>query len=576
MRGGKQVLEVLLYEHIQHGAMSLPGNHVSPSERIPFALLREMTQAVSELKLSKDEGNLVQDRMRNIFVPGIEISRGIVDDARNTDNAWLETVATNYHDESGDIFHRLKLQSQDPVLKLVWMDTSAALKTRETHQAHIDNVAMLRDAYCIERPTNVAPAVKRPSTSSLALPPPPKAPSPAVSPSSRGSKLTISYPRFNSSSNDEFDRKAREAELRFVNAQRRFEEYHIRIKAAPTEVEKTRLQLDIESGIVPVRKNSLLVTEEQIEKDMAALQAEIEIAREGIKRAVEERQAELDRERAIKNAALSEREQLEDLFRQRRALNAKVVVNLAEEQKRAEELALKKEREEKEARVLRERVTLCQETLGQQQQNLKIRLSIVTTEALNTNPEDDQIVIRLRKAVNDATAALSAAENDVRHAEEARAKEERDKQEAVQREREARRRASKLEEEKEQKAAVEEEAKRAARLEKERAATEALEAAMRKAQEQQEEARRRERNESLAKSKREEQERKAAELAALADAQRLARKVEQARLEAADKARREKEEEEARMKQEEAAAKAAAIAAAEEAEAEARRKEVPC
>ena len=28
--------------------------------------------------------------------------QGYVDDPRNTDNAWMETVAVNFHDESGD------------------------------------------------------------------------------------------------------------------------------------------------------------------------------------------------------------------------------------------------------------------------------------------------------------------------------------------------------------------------------------------------------------------------------------------------------------------------------------------
>lgn len=33
-----------------------------------------------------------------------------MDDPRNTDNAWMETVAVNFHDETGDIFGCIKLQ----------------------------------------------------------------------------------------------------------------------------------------------------------------------------------------------------------------------------------------------------------------------------------------------------------------------------------------------------------------------------------------------------------------------------------------------------------------------------------
>ena len=32
----------------------------------------------------------------------VQIYRGYVDDPRNTDNAWMETVVINFHDEIGD------------------------------------------------------------------------------------------------------------------------------------------------------------------------------------------------------------------------------------------------------------------------------------------------------------------------------------------------------------------------------------------------------------------------------------------------------------------------------------------
>lgn len=35
------------------------------------------------------------------FVGALQVYRGYVDDPRNTDNAWMETEAVNYHDETG-------------------------------------------------------------------------------------------------------------------------------------------------------------------------------------------------------------------------------------------------------------------------------------------------------------------------------------------------------------------------------------------------------------------------------------------------------------------------------------------
>lgn len=34
----------------------------------------------------------------------VQIYAGYVDDPRNTDNAWMETVAVNFHDETGTIY----------------------------------------------------------------------------------------------------------------------------------------------------------------------------------------------------------------------------------------------------------------------------------------------------------------------------------------------------------------------------------------------------------------------------------------------------------------------------------------
>lgn len=32
----------------------------------------------------------------------VKVYKGYVDDPRNTDNSWMETVAVNFHDESGN------------------------------------------------------------------------------------------------------------------------------------------------------------------------------------------------------------------------------------------------------------------------------------------------------------------------------------------------------------------------------------------------------------------------------------------------------------------------------------------
>lgn len=46
---------------------------------------------------------------RSNFFHFVQVYRGYVDDPRNTDNAWMETVAINFHDELGTGLARFPL-----------------------------------------------------------------------------------------------------------------------------------------------------------------------------------------------------------------------------------------------------------------------------------------------------------------------------------------------------------------------------------------------------------------------------------------------------------------------------------
>lgn len=49
----------------------------------------------------------------HFFSHGHDIYRGYVDDPRNTDNAWMETVAVNFHDNVGTGVGAFKLHAGD-------------------------------------------------------------------------------------------------------------------------------------------------------------------------------------------------------------------------------------------------------------------------------------------------------------------------------------------------------------------------------------------------------------------------------------------------------------------------------
>lgn len=65
---------------------------VDPGEDPHCTLIREFTEEALD-------GQLYSGQFLKLWEQGVELYRGYVDDARNTDNAWMETIVVNYHDK---------------------------------------------------------------------------------------------------------------------------------------------------------------------------------------------------------------------------------------------------------------------------------------------------------------------------------------------------------------------------------------------------------------------------------------------------------------------------------------------
>ena len=72
---------------------------------------------------------------------------GYVDDPRNTDNAWMETVAVNFHDASGVGVGKFPLAAGDDAGDVQWKDVDAQLKLYASHASFIQTVAKKLDAH---------------------------------------------------------------------------------------------------------------------------------------------------------------------------------------------------------------------------------------------------------------------------------------------------------------------------------------------------------------------------------------------------------------------------------------------
>jgi ADP-ribose pyrophosphatase len=75
------------------------------------------------------------------------VYRGYVDDPRNTDNSWMETVAMNAHDEIGDSVGAFKLTAGDDAEKVRWADLDSDMKLYATHTTFLHDVAKKHDAH---------------------------------------------------------------------------------------------------------------------------------------------------------------------------------------------------------------------------------------------------------------------------------------------------------------------------------------------------------------------------------------------------------------------------------------------
>ena len=98
-------LEMIAIERADCGKMAIPGGMVDEGESITSTLSREFTEeAGAELDMSD----------------ATEVYRGYADDRRNTDNAWIETVAKHKHLDPKTASD-MTLQAGDDAMAVRWL-----------------------------------------------------------------------------------------------------------------------------------------------------------------------------------------------------------------------------------------------------------------------------------------------------------------------------------------------------------------------------------------------------------------------------------------------------------------------
>ncbi|XP_048847704.1 ADP-ribose pyrophosphatase, mitochondrial [Brienomyrus brachyistius] len=148
-RSGLPLLQFVSIMRKDCGEWAIPGGMVDPGERVSLTLQREFSEeALNSLAASPQQRALLRQRIDKLFSsPGLQVYKGYVDDPRNTDNAWMETVAVNFHDETGDSVSELPLQAGDDAGQVTWMDLDSALSYYASHSHFLEMVAKERQAH---------------------------------------------------------------------------------------------------------------------------------------------------------------------------------------------------------------------------------------------------------------------------------------------------------------------------------------------------------------------------------------------------------------------------------------------
>jgi len=121
--GTKDVIEFIAVKRRDNGEWAIPGGMVEAGDTISLTLKKEFhEEAQNILKMNPEQARVLQENTKKLFdFPTTQLYKGYVDDPRNTDNAWMETCCTLFHDKGGDLTRGMRLEAGDDACGVQWM-----------------------------------------------------------------------------------------------------------------------------------------------------------------------------------------------------------------------------------------------------------------------------------------------------------------------------------------------------------------------------------------------------------------------------------------------------------------------
>uniref|UniRef100_A0A0K8T3I1 Nudix hydrolase domain-containing protein n=1 Tax=Lygus hesperus TaxID=30085 RepID=A0A0K8T3I1_LYGHE len=144
----KPILQFVSIRRKDNRQWAFPGGMVDPGEVVSQTLKREfLEETMNSLEMTPELKSRVESHIQEFFSGGDDVYRGYVDDPRNTDNAWMETVAKNFHDEDGSFVGTLSLNAGDDAVGVSWIDVSSQLHLYASHSMMPKSVAEKLNAH---------------------------------------------------------------------------------------------------------------------------------------------------------------------------------------------------------------------------------------------------------------------------------------------------------------------------------------------------------------------------------------------------------------------------------------------
>ncbi|CAK1580336.1 unnamed protein product [Parnassius mnemosyne] len=138
----KPILQFIAIKRGDTGEWALPGGMVDPGEKVAATAVREFQEEAMNSFVATEEQKAEWSQIFDkFFSGGVEVYSGYVDDPRNTDNSWMETVAYNFHDHDGSTVGKLKLNAGDDAVGVRWVDITPDIKLYASHKDIVEEVS---------------------------------------------------------------------------------------------------------------------------------------------------------------------------------------------------------------------------------------------------------------------------------------------------------------------------------------------------------------------------------------------------------------------------------------------------